>query len=122
MSAVPAAIALAAVTAALMLGRRAWRLSRGVATEGVIVGYDERRDSDGLSFVPLIEFDVPGTGRQRIESIFARSTMGPSGVPVRVRYDPADPSRADLDGALRTWLPVAAMLLFGAAFLFAAVG
>jgi hypothetical protein len=42
-------------------------------------------------------------------------------VTVRVRYDPTDPERADLAGPIRIWLPVAGLLLLGAAFLYAAL-
>lgn len=65
---------------------------------------------------PLIEFTTP-EGRTVQFNNFVRSSLWSPGDPVTVAYDPADPTKAVVDGFAGRWFLAGLAALLGAIFL-----
>jgi len=84
-----------------------WRLqSMGEVTQGVVIEMEESTDSEGSCCVysPVIEFQ---SGGQSFTFDGANASDPPAyqmGEQVRVRYDPADPTTAQIDRFSERWL------------------
>ncbi|MFD7409542.1 DUF3592 domain-containing protein [Streptomyces sp. NPDC059866] len=96
-------------------------LTRGQWTEAEIVGVREDTDGDGdPRFYPEVAFTPPDSDEVRIESKVGRLYPIDRSTRIRVRYDPAKPRRARLEGYRGPGL--FACLVSGAGGAFVAVG
>lgn len=96
------------------LFRREWRLHRrGMRTDGCVVDYDARDESDGdggtrTHYYPVLEFSA--ADGQMVRAVSEDGDLTPrtlTGAQVRILYDPANPGFAQIAGPLfRTaWWP-----------------
>ncbi len=95
-------VVLLAIAALLLaIGLSFWRTNKpiadGVVTTGRIVAHVTKYDSEGTRWeFPVIEFTDRRAQNHRFESeVMGAGVKGGIGRVVKVRYDPADPSRAE---------------------------
>jgi len=95
-----------------LLGGAAWTYFKGqrtlqsrVAATGTVVELTQQNTSRGYILCPVVEFTIPSGERIRFTSEFgsrpASHTVGQS---VAVRYDPADPQKAEVESTMSLWL------------------
>jgi len=84
-----------------------WQLeNNGETTMGMVVGLDERDDSDGgcCVYVPVVEFQADG----KTYSFYGDTASYPPAYDVNERvsvlYDPSDPNTAQIDKFSERWL------------------
>lgn len=91
--------------AALFMGYRSWRFTvNGVQVIGTVVENEAFDGADGVSYTPVVEYEVNG---QTYRISGDNSSSPPAyrvGQQVRVRYDPADPQRGQIDNWYEKWL------------------
>jgi nitrate reductase NapE component len=78
-----------------------------VPATGTVVELVHRNTTDGYTgiFCPVVEFSTPSGERIRFTSDFgSRPASHKIGQSVRVRYDAADPQKAEIESGLTTWL------------------
>jgi len=96
-------------------------LARQVAGTGTVVDLVKRVFNPGSSgvYCPVVEFTTAAGQSVRFESQFG--TMPAThqvGQTVAVRYEVADPQKAEVDSAASRWLVPGCMMGMGVAFLF----
>ena len=104
-----------------LLGGAAWayfsqqrKMQSRVATTGTVVELTQQNTTRGYILCPVVEFTMPSGERIRFTSEFgsrpASHTIGQS---VAVRYDPADPQKAEVESAMSLWLAPLIMVFMG---------
>ena len=104
-----------------LLGSAAWayfsqqrKMQSRVATTGTVVELTQQNTTRGYILCPVVEFTMPSGERIRFTSEFgsrpASHTIGQS---VAVRYDPADPQKAEVESAMSLWLAPLIMVFMG---------
>ena len=74
-----------------------WRLTyHGESATGLVVALDERRDSDGVTYSPVVEYDLNGRTYRFNSGIASYPAAYDVGERVPIRYDPADPRHAEI--------------------------
>ncbi len=89
--------------------------SRAPAT-GTVVELVHTSTTGGRTgiYCPVVEFSVPSGERIRFTSDFgSRPASHKVGQSVNVRYDPADPQKAEIESGLTTWLAPAILVFMG---------
>jgi hypothetical protein len=89
--------------------------SRVLAT-GTVVELVHRATTGGRSgiFCPVVEFGVPSGQKIRFTSDFGSRPAGHKiGQSVNVRYDPADPQKAEIESGMTTWLTPLILVFMG---------
>jgi len=95
-----------------LLGGAAWTYFKGqrtlqsrVTATGTVVELTQQNTSRGYILCPVVEFTIPSGERIRFTSEFgsrpASHTVGQS---VAVRYDPAEPQKAEVESTMSLWL------------------
>ena len=107
-------------SAAVMALKQARRFEHCVAATGTVVDLVKRFFTPGSGgvYCPVVEFTTAEGQAVRFES--ANGTMPAShqlGQPIAVRYDPADPQRAEVDSTSARWLVPGIIIGIGAVFL-----
>ncbi|MBV7265894.1 DUF3592 domain-containing protein [Erythrobacter ani] len=106
--------AAALFAVALWLADRNVRLAYGKTVRGRITGYRVIRDDEAPdSYGAIFRFTPDGSAAEievHSQNEF-RSEAGPLGEAVTVRYDPANPARAEIASPVRQWLGVVAVLV-----------
>ena len=100
--------------------KQARKSGRGVKTTGTVVALEKRVFNPGSAgvYCPVVDFATVTGQRVRFESQFG--TMPASrrvGQTVAVRYDPADPQKAEVDSATANWFVPGCTIAMGLAFL-----
>lgn len=97
------------------LAFRAIRLASGEVVGGTIVRWHKRTSDDDVSYAPIVRFQAGAQGEFEVQSstVFEKE-KGDVNVPVMMRYDPANPKRADIEGRHHPWRPVIALLVLAA--------
>lgn len=94
---------------ALRLGHAAWQFERGtVAARGRIVGYEEQFDTDSRgrrirTLAPRVEFAAADGTRHSVLGLGGSQPNLEEGAAVPVRYRPAAPQGAAVDGFQNRW-------------------
>lgn len=95
---------------ALMLAWSAWNLGtqirlsyRGVHTTGTVVRIEEDRDSDGVAYSPIVEYDVGRVHYTHHESGSSECDHA-VGDTVSIIYDPDDPAHGRVDTFEHRWV------------------
>lgn len=95
-------------------------LSHGSRTAGRIVGYKQEslRDKSqstvgSTAYMPIVEYQL-GAEAVHFEDWLGSPIAGDINKPVRVLYDPANPSIAMIDREIWNWLPWGPVLVVGA--------
>ena len=105
---------------AVFLAYQSWHFTQsGVAATGTVVENRAIDDADGTTYKPVVEFEIDGQV-YRFEG--GNSSSPPAyrvGQSVRVLYDPADPSQAQINSIWERWL--APFLMGSAAVLMALI-
>jgi hypothetical protein len=89
--------------------------SRAPAT-GTVVELVHRATTGGRSgiFCPVVEFTAPSGGRIRFTSDFGSHPAGHKiGQSVKVRYDPAEPQKAEIESGMTLWLAPLILVFMG---------
>jgi len=100
----------------------------GVSVQGVVVENTQTRsrDSDGqtsVSYYPVVEFATQAGEKHRFTGSTGSGTADyEAGAKVSVRYDPRNPSSAQITDFAQFWLGPLGVGLFGFLFLVAGVG
>lgn len=103
--------------ARIYLARRRF-LATAQAAAGTVVEVRVRGIGRNAVGVPVLEFPLPGDQVQRTESWMGSGFQRfEAGQPVPVRYDPADPSRAEVDSFATLWGLTLLRAGYGALFL-----
>lgn len=76
----------------------------GATTEGVLLKQEETSTEDGTEWIPVVEFRVDGQSYQARGNISSTSPQYHIGQRVTVRYDIAQPNRAQLDSWWERWV------------------
>jgi hypothetical protein len=95
-----------------LLGGAAWayfsqqrKMQSRVATTGTVVELTRQNTTRGYILCPVVEFTIPSGEKIKFTSEFgsrpASHTVGQS---VAVRYDPADPQKAEVESTMSLWL------------------
>ena len=100
--------------------KQARESGRRVAATGRVVDLVSRVMNAGSAgvYCPVVEFNTANGGAVRFESAFG--TMPAShqvGQTVKIRFDPADPQKAEVDSATSRWLVPGCMIGMGVGFL-----
>jgi len=114
-AAVFSTLGLALLALAGSLAHRALRLMNGMTTGGTIVEWKKRSHKRRVHYAPIVRYHAGAAGEFEVQSqtVF-QSQPGPPGEPVTVRYDPANPKRADIEGRHHPWRPVFALMVLAA--------
>ena len=110
------AVLIGGIVAAVKQARKS---ARGVAAKGTVVDLVRRVFNPGSAgvYCPVIDFATVTGQRVRFESQFG--TMPAShrvGQTVVVRYDPADPQKAEVDSATANWFVPGCTIAMGLLF------
>ena len=85
-----------------------------VAATGTVVELTQQNTTRGYILCPVVEFTVPSGEKIRFTSEFgsrpASHTIGQS---IAVRYDAADPQKAEVESAMSLWLVPLIMVFMG---------
>ena len=110
-----------AVSAVRIYVRRKRFLANAQAADGTVVEVQVEGIGRNAVSVPVLEFRTAGSEVQRARSLMGSGFQGfEVGQAVKVRYDPADPSRAEVDSFAVLWGLV--LLRAGYAALFIIMG
>ena len=122
-------VGLIAFIAGCVWGYQRFMLYRdGVSVQGVVVENTQTRsrDKDGhtsVSYYPVVEFTAQGGEKHRFTGSTGSSTPDyEAGAKVEVRYDPANPSRAQIADFVQFWLGPLGVGVFGFMFLAGGIG
>lgn len=86
-----------------------WRLTyHGESATGLVVALDERRDSDGVTYSPVVEYDLNGRAYRLNSGIASYPAAYDVGERVLIRYDPIDPRHAEI----KAWWSGPALYIF----------
>lgn len=124
------------IGAGVLVGGLLWGLKRislyseGRRTTGKVVSQEVHREEDEetgkrtKSFYPIVEFETTGGETVRFRGSTGRQKGPdfPEGTPVRVIYDPANPSNAQMANFSQFWLGPMTLTIAGAIFLAMGIG
>ena len=104
-----------------LLGGAAWTYFKGqrtlqsrVATTGTVVELTQQNTAHSYILCPVVEFTVPSGEKIRFTSEFgSRPASHSIGQSIAVRYDPADPHKAEVESAMSLWLAPLIMVFMG---------
>jgi hypothetical protein len=104
-----------------LLGGAAWTyfkqqrtMQSRVATTGAVVELTQQNTARGYILCPVVEFTIPSRERIRFTSEFgSRPASHSIGQSIAVRYDPADPHKAEVESAMSLWLVPLIMVFMG---------
>jgi hypothetical protein len=106
------------ILAVVLFIRRLSATLRGASVAGRVRGHEERETEDGVSYLPIVEFNDSAGNVHRFTSVAGRGTRTPAvGTAVRVRYLPGDPKVAYIQSFLHMWSAPLACAVLGAAAL-----
>ncbi len=96
-----------------------WNLQRnGVTTTGVVVSLEPHSDEDGETYSPVVSFTAQGKSYTFESSTSSDPPAYRVGEEVSLRYDPANPQRADIDSFVTSpWLYGIVLAVLGIATL-----
>lgn len=100
--------------------RQSRRSAGRAATTGKVVGLVKRVFTPGSAglYCPVVEFITQSGETVRFESDFGTMPASHSvGQSIPIRYDPADPQKAEIDSATSHWLVPGCMIGMGLGFL-----
>jgi hypothetical protein len=99
--------------------RRNYRLStKGVATSGTVIDFEERMGSrSGRSYYPKVEFQIPSGEKVEFIASVGSSATPKLGRKVKVLYFSDKPQDAEVASLLRFWVFPLLVLGAGAVFL-----
>ena len=81
------------------------KMQSRVPTNGTVVELAQRPGNRSTIFCPVVEFTVPSGETIRFTSEFgSRPASHTVGQVVAVRYDPADPQKAEVESDMSLWL------------------
>ena len=81
------------------------KMQSRVPTNGTVVELAERPGNRSTIFCPIVEFKVPSGETIRFTSEFgSRPASHTVGQVVAVRYDPADPQKAEVESDMSLWV------------------
>lgn len=81
------------------------RMQSRVPATGTVVELAQRPGNRSTIFCPVVEFTVPSGEKIRFTSEFgSRPASHTIGQTVAVRYDPADPQKAEVESGMSLWL------------------
>ena len=111
------AVLISGAVAAVKQSRKA---ARGVAATGTVVDLVKQVFSPGSAgvYCPVVDFTTAAGQPVRFESQFG--TMPAShrvGQSIAIRYDPADPQKAEVDSATANWFVPGCTIAMGLLFL-----
>jgi len=108
-------LAVLLIVGGAWLWLRRWRVaSGGLNAAGRVVGFEERRDGDGSSWLPVVEFTDRRGVRHRFTAVAGGSERGPpEGSTVTVRYLPEAPEQAFILSWFHMWAAPAALFALG---------
>jgi hypothetical protein len=80
-------------------------------TQGLVVDHEERADSDGTTWAPVVEYVDQNGLAHRVTSTLSSSPRDPIGTVIDVAYDPSNPTDARVVGGLMgiLWIIIAAI-------------
>jgi len=85
-----------------------------VATTGTVVELTTRATQRSSIFCPVVEFTVPSAEKIRFTSEFGSRPAGYTiGQSVNVRYDAADPQKAEIESTMNRWLVPLILVFMG---------
>jgi Protein of unknown function (DUF3592) len=104
-----------------LLGGAAWTyfkqqrtMQSRVAATGTVVELTRQNTTRGYILCPVVEFTIPSGEKIRFTSEFgSRPASHAIGQSVAVRYDPADPQKAEVESAMSLWLVPLIMVFMG---------
>lgn len=83
--------------------------------EGTVIELVARAGRRGSIYCPVVEFGMPSGQRVRFTSEFGSRPAGYQvGQRVKVRYDPADLQKAEIESGLTLWLAPLILVFMGA--------
>ncbi len=88
-----------------------------VPTTGTVVELVHQSTTGGRTgiFCPVVEFSLPSGEKITFTSDFgSRPPSHKIGQSVKVRYDPADPHKAEIESGMTTWLAPVILVFMGA--------
>lgn len=92
------------------------KMESRVAAVGTVIELTTRVTASGRSTMicPVVEFTVPSGGKIRFTSEFGSRPAGHKvGQNVNVRYDPADPQKAEIESTMTLWLVPLILVFMG---------
>ena len=116
---VPALGAVLLIAGLVVFLRTRTFLATAATAQGTVVGYQQRRSSQGsVTYAPIVRFTTArGSVEEFTDSVSSSSPPHHEGAAVSVRYDANKPSNARLDSGFRLWLAPALLGGIGLAFL-----
>ena len=106
-----------------LLGGAVWsylkqrRIMQGrVSTTGIVVELAQRTTASVRGYVscPVVEFSIPSGEKIKFTSDFGSfPASNKIGDTVKVRYDVADPQKAEVDSSMSVWLAPLILVFFG---------
>ena len=109
--------------AAFLVWRTRDFLSRAVDTTGRVMGYETSHGEDGVSYKPVIQFQLD---EQQVVQFTDRMASNPPayevGEVIPIKYDPQNPRRARPAKAFRLWFTPGLLSLLGIIFLTVGIG
>ena len=104
-----------------LLGGAAWTYFKGqrtlqsqVATSGTVVELTRQNTTRGYILCPVVEFTIPSGEKIRFTSEFgSRPASHSIGQSIAVRYEPADPHKAEVESTMSLWLVPLIMVFMG---------
>jgi hypothetical protein len=108
------------ISGAIAAVKQVRKSGRGVATTGTVVDLVKRVFNPGSAgvYCPVVDFTTAAGQPVRFESQFG--TMPSShrvGQSIAIRYDPADPQKAEVDSATANWFVPGCTIAMGLLFL-----
>jgi hypothetical protein len=90
------------------------KMQSRVATTGTVVELTRQTTTRGYILCPVVEFTVPSGEKIRFTSEFGSRPAGHTvGQTVAVRYDPADPQKAEIESTMSRWLVPLILIFMG---------
>ena len=111
------------ISAVGLLGGAVWAylkqqktMESRVAATGTVIELTTQVTTSGRASIicPIVEFTLPSGEKIRFTSDFGSHPAGHKiGQTVKVRYDAADPQKAEIESAMTLWLPPAILVFMG---------
>lgn len=90
------------------------KMENRVAATGTVVELTTQVTQRSSIFCPIVEFTIPSGEKIRFTSDFGSRPAGHKiGQSVKVRYDAADPQKAEIESAMSLWLMPAILVFMG---------
>jgi hypothetical protein len=91
------------------------RMQSRVPTTGTVVELARQTTTRGYILCPVVEFTIPSGEKISFTSDFGSRPAGYTiGQSVNVRYDPADPQKAEIESTMSRWLLPLVLVFMGA--------